>query len=303
MISKVISGQSFGRLCAYLCKDQSRSVVLKSEGVRDYDYRLMGMDFERQRELNNKLKSPVLHLILSYYPGEKIADELMTQIAMEYLESLDIRNTQFVVVKHSDRQHLHTHIIVNRINNDGMTVKDNWIGLKGKKLAQSLTHKYGLHKAEKKTPELTQLERRSEYEVTRYEIYQHIHELLPACLDLDELKTRLAKLQVEMIYKYKGLTSEIQGVSFKKEGFKYKGSEIDRAFSFNNLNKSLSQKNALLPYALSKDKNQEKPSPRESHNHKDSKQMIWLLENLLRPEKSYDEIPRELLKKKRRRRL
>ena len=300
MISKVISGKSFSSLCAYLCKDQARGTILKSEGVRDYDYRLMAMDFEQQRELNPAVKSPVLHMILSYYPGEKIEDDLMTRIAEEYLRELGIQNTQAAIIKHSDRKHPHTHIVVNRINNDGKTIKDNWIGLRAKKTAQSLTLKYGLIQAEKKTPELTQLERRSEYEIIRYEIYQHILDLLPVCQSLDELKKELAKLHVEMIYKFKGVTMEIQGLSFKKGEFKFKGSEIDRAFSYKNLRKSLSPTDQKYPQQkLSKKMDPVQTETLEKRMEKTTEQMGWLLENLTRPEKQEENTPSELLRKKR----
>ena len=151
MISKVINpGKSFKGLCEYLCKDRTRSLVLQTEGVRDYDYKFMALDFEAQRRLNPNLKSPVLHIILSYYPGEKISDALMVKIAKEYLEKLEIKNTQYAIVKHSDRDHPHTHIIINRVDSNGRAIKDNWIGLRGKKTAQQLTIKHGLIPAQKK---------------------------------------------------------------------------------------------------------------------------------------------------------
>ena len=139
MISKILSGKSFGGLCRYLCQDQSRALVLEALGVRDYDHKLMAADFEEQRRLNPDLKKPVLHAILSYYPGEKITDEKMKQIGKEYLKELGIQNTQVVIVRHTDRKHQHVHIVVNRVDNDGKTIKDNWIGLRGKKVAQQLT--------------------------------------------------------------------------------------------------------------------------------------------------------------------
>ena len=88
MISKILSGKSFGGLCRYLCQDQSRALVLEALGVRDYDHNLMAADFEEQRRLNPDLKKPVLHAILSYYPGEKITDEKMKQIAKKLLAEL-----------------------------------------------------------------------------------------------------------------------------------------------------------------------------------------------------------------------
>ncbi len=296
MISKLISGQSFTRLCEYLCKDQTRSLVIGSEGVREYNYELMAKDFERQRGMNRNVKSPVLHMILSYYPGEQISDELMAKIGKEYLELHGIKNTQYAIIKHTDRSHLHSHIIVNRIDNNGKTIKDNWIGYKGKKNAQALTLQYGLRLAEKKTPELTKLERRNEYEINRFAIYQMIHEILPKCRILEDLKVRLEEQNIQMLYKFKSSTHEIQGVSFQMGNFKYKGSEIDRLFSYSNLKKSIAGN------LTSKQQNTQSGSlsirQRKSHRQKTD-----LPDELMRPDQSEDHVPIELKKKKRRLRL
>ena len=60
---------------------------------------------------------------------------------------MKITDTQFAIVKHIDKNHSHLHILANLVNNNGETIKDNWIGLKGKKVAQKLTQKYGLKEA------------------------------------------------------------------------------------------------------------------------------------------------------------
>lgn len=306
MISKIISpGKSFKGLCEYLCKDQKRSLVLQTEGVRDYDYRLMAADFELQRRLNPNLQSPVQHIILSYYPGERITDELMVKIAKEYLEKLNITSTQYAIVKHNDRDHPHTHLIINRVNGQGKTIDDSWIGLRGKKIAQELTRKYGLIQAENKTPELTHLERLNEYEATRYRIYETIREALSKCSSLEELKARLEKQHIEMSYKYKGQTREVQGVSFKMGEFKFKGSAVDRQFSIKNLERLLSQNQSI---------NQEKSHTQNSGNQgtnqpqraiPDRGKEIQLLpskdilEELMKAQEEHPCMPDELLQKKR----
>lgn len=36
----------------------------------------------------------------------------MTEIAVKYLERMEITDTQFVIVRHNDREHPHCHIIL-----------------------------------------------------------------------------------------------------------------------------------------------------------------------------------------------
>jgi hypothetical protein len=242
MISKVIIGKTFSGACRYVCKDQKRAVVLDAEGVRDYDWKLMSEDFERQHSLRPALSKAVFHGILSFYPGEKIEDEKMIKIAREYLQKMNISDTQFSITKHIDKGHSHLHIIANLVNNKGETIKDNWIGLQGKKVAQEMTLKYGLKEAISKDLSHTHLEQLNEKEANRYIIYQTILEMLPQSKSLDNLKEKLAVKNIETLYKYKGQTKELQGISFKIGNFKYKGSEIDRKFSVKNLEKAICKK-------------------------------------------------------------
>lgn len=239
MISKVIIGKTFYGACRYICKDTKRAIVLKTEGIRSYDYKLMAEDFERQHAFRNTLSKAVFHGIISFYPREKIKNEIMTEIAKEYLKELKVINTQFKIVKHIDKNHLHLHILANLVDSNGEVIKDNWIGLGGKKIAQKLTKKYKLKQALTKDISRINLEALNEKEANKYIIYQLILETLPKCKNLDDLKERLEKKKIETLYKYKGQTTELQGISFKIGNYKYKGSEIDRKCSVKNIQKAI----------------------------------------------------------------
>ena len=50
---------------------------------------------------------------------------------------------------------------------------------------------------------------------------------------------RLKEKEIDIIYKYKSGTHDIQGISFSKEGKQLKGSQIDRSLSYGNIAKQL----------------------------------------------------------------
>ena len=56
-------------------------------------------------------------------------------------------------------------------------------------------------------------------------------------VEIRDLQERLAEKGITILFKYKGQTGEIQGVSFSKGEYTFKGSEIDRNFSFSKLDK------------------------------------------------------------------
>jgi len=253
-----------------------------------------------QQALRPSLTKAVFHGIISFYPGEKIEDKMMAEIAKKYLQEMGIINTQFAIVKHIDKNHSHLHIIANLVNNNGETIKDNWIGLKGKKVAQKLTVEYGLKEAIFKNVELTNLEALNEREANKYFIYQTILEKLPYSKNINDLKEKLAKENIETLYKYKGNTNELQGISFKIGVYKYKGSEIDRKFSIKNVEKIIQQqkiKNVLSPTVdLTKSKQhfqEEHQRIEKYHGHNKN-----LLDLVMKSEKQRELMQEPLLMKK-----
>jgi hypothetical protein len=245
MISKVIIGKVFYGACRYICKDKNRATVLETAGVRSHDYKLMAKDFELQQQLRPGLHKAVFHGILSFYPGEKVTDQIMVEIAQKYLRKLQIENTQYAITKHTDKEHHHLHILANLVNNKGVAIKDGWIGLKGKKVSQKLTKEYGLVPAQGKHLDKSNLQNLNSKEANRYVIYQSILNTLPKCKNLEDLKQHLAKQKIETLYKYKGQANELQGISFMIGSLKFKGSEIDRNFSIKNLQRILENQQQL----------------------------------------------------------
>lgn len=256
MISKVFPGHSFYHAGRYVCEKKGAE-LLDSFGVRAFDPKLMAEDFAAQSDLRTSKKKACFHAALSFYPGEKPSNEALAKIAREYLEGLGIVNTQYAIVKHTDRAHLHLHVLANLIDNDGNPIKDGWIGLRGKKVAQELTKKYNLIPAEGKNLDLTHLEALSQSEANRYYIYKAIVGNLPRCRTLADLARCLMSKGIHTQFKYKGETQELQGISFKIGNDCFKGSQIDRKFSIANLQKALvssRQKREIKPRLSPKDR-------------------------------------------------
>ena len=192
------------------------TVSKEPKGVRGHDYKLMAADFEMQQQLRPSKHQACFHSIISFYPDENPSDEIMKEIAEKYLAALGILNTQYAICKHTDKAHLHLHIVANMVSNEGKAIKDGWIGLRGKKIAQHLTEEYRLIPAITKNIEQTNLEALNDLEAAKYKIYIAIAENLPHCKTMEELESHLLKLSLQIQYKYKGQTNERQGISFKK---------------------------------------------------------------------------------------
>lgn len=82
--------------------------------------------FYMQSLMNPNLAKSVGYISLSY-PKEdqsKLTDSFMVQLAKEYMQAMKIKNTQFIVVRHSNTDNPHCHIVFNRVNNDGKSISD-----------------------------------------------------------------------------------------------------------------------------------------------------------------------------------
>ena len=236
MIGKVITGKSFGGCVRYVVQKQDAE-ILYAEGVRTEHLNQTIRDFDMQRKANPGLGKAVGHIALSWSANDqsKLSNEMMMDVAREYLERMKIQNTQFLIVKHQDKNHPHVHIIYNRINNEGKTISDAFQHKRNTSVCKELTSKYGFHLAKDKA-QVNRQQLKGEDRM-KYELFDKIKSVQAQANSLDHLNLLLAGHGIEMIYKYKGNSNEIQGVTFKKEEYSFKGSDIDRTLSYGNLRK------------------------------------------------------------------
>jgi hypothetical protein len=127
MIAKIMKRSSFGNVVNYVFKDGKDAKLLASEGVRTNTLPNIIACFTDQASQNNKVKNMVGHTALSFSEKDKhkLNDERMVKIAHEYMEKMGIKNTQYIIVRHFDRDHPHIHIVYNRVDNDGHTISDS----------------------------------------------------------------------------------------------------------------------------------------------------------------------------------
>ncbi|MBC5634231.1 relaxase/mobilization nuclease domain-containing protein [Parabacteroides hominis] len=235
MISKMTKGTSFsGCVCYVLREDKAR--LLEAVGVEGSPNQ-MAEQFELQSLLNDKVKNIVGHTSLNFSPKDadrlRNDDALMLKIAREYMEKMGIRNTQYIVARHTDRKHPHCHIVFNRADNDGKTISDKNDRYRSEKVCKMLTAKYRLHFANGK--ENINEERLRPYDRAKHEIYKVLKEELPKAYDWNELKEALEGHDIGMKFKVNRKTREVQGVKFEYGGFTFPGSKVGREFSYLNI--------------------------------------------------------------------
>jgi len=146
MIGKIITGKSFGGCVRYVVQKQD-AVILDAAGVRMQQVSQIINDFNLQRKYNPNLGQAVGHIALNWSVNDqvKLNDEVMVNIAVEYLQKMKIQDTQYLIVKHQDKNHPHVHVIYNRVDNKGKTISDNFQKQRNVKVCKGLTLRYGLY--------------------------------------------------------------------------------------------------------------------------------------------------------------
>jgi hypothetical protein len=148
-------------------------------------------------------------------------------------------DTQYLIVRHLDREHPHVHICINRIDNNGKTISDSNEKYHSTKVCKELTEANQLKWGEGK--EAVKRNRLRDNDRLRYEIFDTIKAVLSRCQNWDELSSALRCQGIDVQFKTKGQADQVEGVLFSKDGVSFSGSHIDRSCSYSKLSIVLEQ--------------------------------------------------------------
>jgi hypothetical protein len=251
---------------------ERQAEILMSAGVREprnawdsENRKMLVADFKRQAGLNDRVEKYMQHTIIAFDKSDtdKITDDLMKQVAEDYIKKAKLDNTQYIVIKHNDKEHKHIHILANRVDNDGKTVNNEFIKMRDIERAQILARKYGLtaslgrnkqkknkineefyeRKDKGKNLDKTNQDRLSPDQRARYNIFEALNRHSTGeqmAKNLDELKVRLESGGISMqLHEKEGKTI---GISFAKDDYKFSGVQVDKEYSYSKLKTKLERR-------------------------------------------------------------
>ena len=239
MMAKIVKGSDFKGAVDYIIDKKKDTQIVASEGLFMENLETIAMSFNAQSRMNDKVTKPVGHIALSFSKEDelRLTNRIMAGIALEYMERMGIKNTQFFIAQHFDKEHPHVHIAFNRIDNNGNTISDRHERLRSTRICKELTLKYGLHMANGK--DNVKRNRLKEPDKTKYELYDILKAEVGRCGNWNVLVANLKRQGVEVHFSHRGQTNEIQGVVFTKNGYRFNGSKVDRRFSYSKIDNAL----------------------------------------------------------------
>lgn len=243
MIAKIMKGSDFKGVVYYILNDEKGTQIIDADGLFLENNDTIAQGFIGQAQMNPRVTKAVGHIALSFSKEDapRLDNAVMAHIAREYMERMGIKDTQYIIGRHFDKEHPHVHIAFNRIDNNGKTISDQNDRFRSERICKELTKKRGLHFANGK--EQVKIDRLREPDKTRYELFLILKTEVGRCKKWDILLGRLRWQGVDVQFKHKGQTDEIQGIIFTMNGYRFNGSKVDRQFSYFKIDATLNRNN------------------------------------------------------------
>ena len=187
MIAKISATENLGGALGYNFKKVEKgeaSILLAAELYQDREGRYTMEDVLADMEAlipkKCRTKKAVFHCSLNPHPDEKLSDELLAQIAKEYMEALGYGKQPYIVFKHSDIAREHIHIVSLRVNGEGKKINDKFEKRRSKKITDALERKYSLIPSSKVTDR--EMKEVSKIDTTKGNIKEQVAETLLSVL-------------------------------------------------------------------------------------------------------------------------
>lgn len=243
MIGKVIGHRTTFLPTLEYILGKNHALLLDSGGVSTSSIQRMAAGFALQAALRPTISKPAKHLILSFHASDKeqLSNERMSEIARHYLSEMGYHpeSVQYVLARHFDNGVPHCHLLLNRINHNGMPINEDFEKKRNVQVCQMLSERYQLHIAEGKQQIRT--ERLRGQDKIRHTLYLAISETLKNAHSWQDFAAELSAKDIRVEFKRKRSTELVEGVKFIRGDLSFSGSKIDRSLSYARICNTLAQ--------------------------------------------------------------
>lgn len=222
-------------------KDKDMEVVLK-EYLMGENPREITSEFEIIQQQNSRCRNNTLSFVLSptIEDGKDLSQEELQEMTQRFINEMELQNRQAIAFVHRDKEHVHVHAYVNRIDFKGVAYNDSFIGKRSQHAAERVAQEMGLT-----TVKEVQQEKLMEIQRIRQRIRDIHKEVMREYepKDFDQYIKRMQQREVEVIPSI-NKSQKLQGFRFEYKGNNLKGSEVHRSMSGGKLAIEISNNNS-----------------------------------------------------------
>jgi hypothetical protein len=231
---------------AYGWNQEKNAEVVYRQHLVGENPKEISREFHLIQEQNVNCKKNTLSFVLSptVEDGKKMPRAELQKICSSFMDEMKLGERQAIAFVHRDKQHLHIHLYVNRIDFNGTAYNDSFIGKRSQQAAEKVAEHQGLT-----TVRQLQVEKEISLKDIRAEIKRRhdiaIKNFKPRSFAdyIKAMETNKVKV-IPCINK----ANKLQGFRFEFEGYNLKGSEIHRSMSGGNIGKAMAAHIGVKPF-------------------------------------------------------
>ena len=245
MIGKAKSISHIANAINY-AKNKKDAVEISRNKVIGETGREIAKEFRVFQNLNARCERNSFSVVLSptIPDGTKLTNNDFAKLADDFLDKMKLKEQQFISFLHSDDDHKHLHIFVNRIDFNGKAYKDNFISKKAQRVAESIAKDWGFTTAK-------EIQQQREERLSRQIKDAHSKVLPKRPKDIFEYAQQMKLYGIEMHLK-QASDGKVVGIKFQIENESIKASSVHRSFSAARLQKQIQQSFDAIGYTSQK---------------------------------------------------
>lgn len=238
MIGKGKSISHTGASMAYGWNESKSAEVVFQQNLTGENPKEVTEEFKIIQGQNERCKKNTLSFVLSptIEDGKKLSVKQLQELTKRFVQEMRLNQRQAIAFVHRDKEHVHVHLYVNRIDFQGKAYKDSYIGKRSQKAAEKVANHMGLT-----TVKEIQQEKLNQLQQIRTEIKQISERVIIESKpkDFDQYIKFMRKQQVKVIPSI-NRQYQLQGFRFEYKGVNLKGSEVHRSMSGGKLGVQIS---------------------------------------------------------------
>lgn len=268
MIGRAKSNKSLAATINYNLKEGAELFFanrLSGEDINDYRLQMMAM----QKCYTGKARTLTMHVILSPHisEGKNLGKDKWAEIAERYLNLMNLKEHQAIGFIHSDKEHRHLHLVINKVKASNVKLyHDGFIGKRTQKAADSIAlqmklirakeimqqneerrKKQKLANADKSTQELS-IETIEKPLGSKQLYKQQLNAILQnkSLKSLDDYFAEIKNMGFKLYLYHNKETKELRGYGIEKNNTKMDASTIGKMFTITNLEKRFKENAAKV---------------------------------------------------------
>ena len=231
MISKISKGKGFRGLLMYISQKSSAEYLCGNVAENPHD---AAVEMGALRQYS-RCKTPVWHCSLSLSPSDRqLTNAEFAELVTKFLQKMGLQNNQYCVWRHSDREHSHVHIVVNRICLDEKhSTWNSWQDIKrAREVKTELEHEFNLietpYNLQFARPEISRGQQEEARRKGVIPAKQYVAEAIASAVQRGNVRDFVQSLKANGIEAIPNISStgKMNGFSFLFGKKHYKGSQL-----------------------------------------------------------------------------